>query len=284
MNRVLHQARAGDVLQPRGADRSATLPSEQPEPAGRRGKDHKTYETHTVRKIAAVCEYCASHAAIGVVTGEFGVGKSQAVRIWRSDRGREVDCLVFELTEFTAGSKTDFIRNLAELLGLETPPGSQMGARMFEAVCDRLREAPALIVVDQAEMARPRIFQCLRQIWDRTHEDGVGVVILAAPVLMTRMIRTRSDDLGALSSRVGIWEQLPGLALEEMAAILKQEGIGELDDDAFRFWWQSVNGSIRRLMWSVALLKERHHGKITKKTLQGVAASLWGMQVRIDAT
>ena len=109
-------------------------------------------------------------------------------------------------------------------------------------------------------------------------------MILAAPVLMTRMIRTRSDDLGALSSRVGIWEQLPGLEVEEMAAILKQEGIGELDEDAFRFWWQSVNGSIRRLIWSIALLKERHHGKITKKTLQGVAASLWGMQVRTDAT
>jgi len=242
------------------------------------------YETQAVRRVAEVLDYCAQNATIGVITGEFGSGKTEAVRIWRANRGRKVDALVFEFDEFSASSKPDFTVALAALLGIETVPGTHAGGRMFRAVCDRLCEHQLLMIFDQCEAVRTRVVNIIRQLWDRSHESGVGVVILAAPVLMTRMLRSRVDDLGALSSRVGIWEQLPGLTKEEMAAILKAEGVAELDDDAFHLWWQSTNGSMRRLMRSIELLKSKHQDKrITTKTIAGVASKLWGMRARVEA-
>jgi DNA transposition AAA+ family ATPase len=279
MRRVLTQAKAGDILQP-GGSHAIVVASEQARSNRRVVKHHNTYETQTVQKIAEVCEYAAENARIGVITADFGVGKTEAIRLWRAGRGRKANCIIFEFDEFSSANKVDFVRQLGDMLGLTTPSGSQSGGRVFRMVCDHLREEPCLLVFDQCEMARTRIFQIIRQIWDRTHEAGVGVVILSAPVLMTRMLGTRVADLGALTSRVGIWAPLAGFTRSEMTAIVKQEGLGELDEETFDMWWRATGGSMRRLMRSIELLQAKHEGrKITTKTIAGVAGHLWGMQV-----
>jgi hypothetical protein len=147
-------------------------------------------------------------------------------------------------------------------------------------VCQALRERPCLLIFDQCEVVRVRIFQVIRQLHDRTHQAGVGVVLLAAPVLMSRMLGSRMADLGALTSRVGIWAPLGGLTKSEMAAIVRQEGVGEVDDSAFEVWFRATGGSMRRLMRSLDLLKAKHAGKrISERTIAGVAGSLWGMHL-----
>jgi DNA transposition AAA+ family ATPase len=50
----------------------------------------KFYETQTARRIGEILDFCAEHAAIGVCTAAFGVGKTEAVREWRRRRGRGV--------------------------------------------------------------------------------------------------------------------------------------------------------------------------------------------------
>ena len=67
-------------------------------------------------------------------------------------------------------------------------------------MCEKLRESPALLVFDQCEVARARILQVVRQIHDRTAEAGVGVVLLAAPILLARL--SKISDYGALASRI----------------------------------------------------------------------------------
>ena len=68
-----------------------------------------------------------------------------------------------------------------------------------------------------------------------------------------------------------------------MASIIKQEGISEIDDPAFALWYQATAGSMRRLMRSLELLQAKHAGKrITEKTIAGVAAHLWGMNVGVE--
>jgi RPA family protein len=67
----------------------------------------------------------------------------------------------------------------------------------------------------------------------------------------------------------------------EMAAILRLEGITDIDEAAFDLWWKATNGSMRRLMRAVDLVKSKHQGKrITEKTVAGVASHLWGMHVK----
>ena len=129
---------------------------------------------------------------------------------------------------------------------------------------------------------RARVAQIARQIHDRTHDAGVGMVLLAAPVLMERLQASRISDLAALSSRVGMWVQLRGLSESEMAAILKAERITTVDEAAFRTWYRAVGGSMRRLMASVDLIQAKHAAKpITEKTLAGVAAYLWGLNIGV---
>ena len=69
-----------------------------------------------------------------------------------------------------------------------------------------------------------------------------------------------------------------GLTRAEMAAIIRAEGISDVEEAAFDFWVKMTGGSIRRLMRTIRLLQTRHAGRrITEKTLVGVAGHLWGV-------
>ncbi len=280
LRRALAQARAGDILPP-GGTKALVVAEQYQSRVERMPKRRQFYETSMVQRVGEVLDYCAENAAIGVCTAGFGAGKTEAVRAWRQGRGRRVESLVFEFDEFSASSKVDCVQQLARAFGVPVTPGSQFAGRLFREVCDHLRENPCLLIFDQAETVRARVFQVIRQCWDRTHDAGVGVVILAAPILLSRLNRSGMEDLGALTSRVGIWAPLTGVTRAEMAAIVKREGIADVDEDAFHAWWTRTGGSMRRLMATIDLLKARHAGRrVTEKTIQGVAGHLWGMSIR----
>ena len=104
--------------------------------------------------------------------------------------------------------------------------------------------------------------------------------MLAAPLLIQKLHAGRMKDIGALTSRVGIWGALQGISREEVAFILKQEGISKIEDAAFDMLCRAIGGSMRRLMAVTDLLAAKHGDKIvTERTIEGVAANLWGMQV-----
>jgi hypothetical protein len=105
-------------------------------------------------------------------------------------------------------------------------------------------------------------------------------VLLGSPLLVERMRGTRMKDVGALTSRVGIWAALRGVQREEAADIVRKEGVSQIDDPAFNLLWQVTGGSMRRLMAVTDLLTSKHSGKpVTEKTLEGVAGMLWGLSI-----
>jgi hypothetical protein len=200
MARVAELAEAGEILAPGGRPETVVLTEDTNERVVRIARRGNFYETQLVRRVAEVCDHCASAAAIGVVTSGFGNGKTEAVAAWRRKTAGKVESLVFEFDEYIATNKTDFICTLGRTLGATTVSGSQNGGRAFRDVCEKLRESPALLVFDQCEVARARILQVVRQIHDRTAEAGVGVVLLAAPILLARL--SKISDYGALASRI----------------------------------------------------------------------------------
>ncbi len=265
---------AGEILVPSGRPEAVVLSEDTQKQVRHVAHQGTFYETATVRRVAEVCDYCAERAAIGLVTGTFGIGKSEACRAWRRKTAGKVDSLLLEINEFSGCDKVAFVGALGKMLGAEKTTGHQNGNAIFEDACERLRASPTLICVDQGECGRPRVMQALRQLHDRTADVGVGVVILAAPILLSRL--SKMPDLGALASRVGIFAPLSGLTKSEMAAIVKQEGITDIDDAAFDLWWRQTAGSMRRLMRAIALMKAKHVGKrITERTVVGVASHLW---------
>jgi DNA transposition AAA+ family ATPase len=280
MRRVIAQAKAGDILAPRGAPESVYLTEDATRRVRKVARRGKFYETQTVKRIAETLDYCAEECAIGVITADFGVGKTEAVKDWRRRTAGKIESVVFEFDEFSSTNKVDFVRVMARQFGIADQVGSQNGGLVFRELCEYLRENPCLLIFDQCETLRPRVCQVIRQLHDRTHDAGVGVVMLAAPILLARLMAGKMVDLGALTSRVGIWAALSGLTKAEMATIVKQEGFEDVDAAAFDLWWKACAGSMRRLMRSLDLLRAKHAGKrIGEKTVVGVAAHLWGMNV-----
>jgi hypothetical protein len=280
IERVISQVRAGDILQPGGSQQVRVFLETGERRERRIVRRNTFYETETSRRIFDVLDYVSAHCAIGCITSSFGNGKTEAVKEWRRRTAGKIESIFFEFDSFSSCNKVDFIRALGRMFGIECALGSFNGGLVFRELCDHLREHPVVLCFDQAEMVRPRICQCIREIWDRTASAGVGVVILAAPILLTRLSNgRRMADLGALSSRIGVWAPLAGISRDEMASIVKQEGVADVDAEAFDLWWQATGGSMRRLLRAIDLLKAKHAGKpVTTKTIEGLAGFLWGMQ------
>lgn len=283
VRKVLGAARSGEVLAPNGDGNALVVTEDHAAPVRRVAKRSNFYTTQTVKRVAEVLEFVIENCSIGVITGAFGLGKTEAVNAWRRTAGRNTETLYFEFDEFSSCNKVDFIQAIARMLGVRIVIGEQNGGKVFRDVCEHLREHPCLLIFDQCETVRVRICQVIRQIWDRTHDAGVAVVLLAAPILMQRLTGSRAADLGALTSRVGVWAPLAGLSKQEMAAIVRQEGITDVDEAAFDLWWRATGGSMRRLMRAIDLLKAKHAGKrVTARTISGMAGHLWGLNIATE--
>jgi DNA transposition AAA+ family ATPase len=268
LQRVLHLVKRGEILRPAQDEGSVSGP-----------RARAFYVTENVRKISQVLTFCAENAKIGVISGEYGLGKTEAIQFWRTHAGLNVPNLNFQFSEFTSRNIVDFIGQLGELFDLPSNRARGRGGKIFRQICDSLCEDPLLLVFDQAEAVAPRVLQVVRELWDCTRHAGVGVAVLGSPLLIERMRDTRMRDVGALASRVGIWAALRGISREEAADIIRQEGIRDIDEAAFSLLWRATGGSMRRLMAMTDVLAAKHAGKaVTEKTLAGVAGHLWGIE------
>ena len=253
--------------------------------AGRRAsrrpaqRQRRTYEIEMMRRVWSAIDLCVENDSLGLITADFGTGKTHAAQAWRA-RNLDLESTYFEFDDFTATSKYDFISALASHLGVDDRVTQYTATRAFQAIVNRLRNEPAALIFDQCEMVRVRVLQIIRQLWDRTHDEGTAVVLLSAPQLLHRLERGRAGDLGALRSRIGAWVQLHGVRREEMAGILKAEGLTTVNDAAFDLWYRAINGSMRHLMESIDLLVARHKGKkIGQRTVIDVCRSLMGISI-----
>ena len=280
MERFLARVRRGEV---RGKQQESVVPITAGRRVTRRPAQRKrrTYETEVMRQVWSIIDLSVENASLSMITADNGTGKTQAAKAWRA-RNRNIESICFEFDDFTASSKFEFLSALASQLGLDDRITQYTATRAFRAIVNKLREDPVVLIFDQCEMVRVRVLQIIRQIWDRTCEEGVAVVLLATPQLLSRLERGRAGDLGALRSRIGVWVQLHGVQREEMAAILKAEGLTTVSEAAFDLWYRAVNGSIRHLMESVDLLVSRHEGKlIGPRTIVGVCRRLMGITIPV---
>ena len=156
MRRVIELARAGEILQPGGARQSLVVAENERRRVRRVAQQGTFYETQTVQRIAEVLDYCAEHSAIGVVTADFGVGKTEAVKAWQR-KHHGVECTVFEFDEFASTNKVDFVRCLAGMYGIQSNLGSQNAGIVFRKLCEVIRQNPGfacLRPVRNSEAAR----------------------------------------------------------------------------------------------------------------------------------
>jgi hypothetical protein len=234
------------------------------------------YELATPRAIWDVLDYALEHESIGLVIANYGVGKTEAVARWMAKHRDEA--VSIEVISLMGGHRVEFLRAIAEASAL---PNSGSALALFKRIVAELRATPRLIVLDQAESLTPRVFAVVRELWDAVRLAGSNFAVLAAPDLWLRMHGSRSQQLGAIRSRTWPTAVLSGFTREEMAYVVRQEGISEVDDEAFTLWHKAAGGSMRTLLASIDLIRTKHAGrKVTEKTIAGVAGFLWGMKGR----
>ena len=79
--RVLEMARAGDILAPGGGSaKSLTLSEDHGRGVRAVEKGSRLYQRSTAEQTAEVFEYRAENCAIGIVSADFGFGKTKSVR------------------------------------------------------------------------------------------------------------------------------------------------------------------------------------------------------------
>ncbi len=276
--RIRQLIESGEILRPEAS--ALTVQRDSAMSAARRSRPRRRdlYKTENVAKIAQVLDYCAENAAIGVVTADYGVGKTTAVQHWRLNTGLTTPNCYFEFDEFSRCNINDCLHLLAELVGAQT--GRRRGADTMRSVTRYLCDSPMLIICDQCETVKPRVLQMIRQIWDGSRHAGTGIVLLSSPLLAERLhAPTLKKEIGALTSRVGVWAQLQGVDKAEASGILQQEGVKDIEPAALDLLLRMSQGSMRRLMAAIDLLIAKHSGKrVTERTIEGVASNLWGMQ------
>ncbi len=274
---VLQRVEIGDILR---ADEAPVILTESRGNAKSLRRQRDFYETEAVRQVSKVLAYCAQNAVIGVVTGEYGAGKTEAVQYWQRTTVHDGDHLVFEFDEFSAKGVVDFVEALSDRLGVPYVGGIRHGGKTMRGVVARLKAEPMLLIFDQCEAVDARVFQVIRQIWDHTHEAGVGLILLASPLLMQRLHAGRMRDIGALNSRVAVWVALRGVSRAETAEILQKEGVESITPAAFDLLWRGIAGSMRRLMAVSSMLVQKHGNKpVTERTIEDVAMNLWGLNL-----
>ena len=163
---------------------------EKRSPKRRAGRGRTFYETEMVKRGGSAIDYAVEHSAIVLISAGFGAGKTEATKLWRQSHW-EIDSALFEFDTFTSSHIYEFLGALAAQLGMDADAYYHNSGKVFRMVVERLREQPTVLIFDQCEMVRVRILQLVRQIWDQTKEDGVAVVLLAAPQLYHRLERGR---------------------------------------------------------------------------------------------
>jgi hypothetical protein len=277
VERVVRLVESGQLLRPGGdalteADYAARPRRVRSAECGVRN----FYELATPRAIWDVLDYALEHESIGMIVANYGVGKTEAVTRWLAKHRDEA--VSIEVISLMGGHRLEFLRAIAGELGLETG-GTSMA--LFRRIVADLRATPRLIILDQAESLTPRVFGLVRELWDAVRLAGANFAVLAAPDLWLRMHGSRSQQLGAIRSRIWPTAVLSGFTRDEMAYVVKQEGITEVADEAFVTWYKAVGGSMRTLLASIDLIRSKHAGrKITEKTIADLAGFLWGMKGR----
>jgi len=191
-------------------------------------------DTKVSRQVFEVCRFCQIYGEIGVVYGEAGIGKTEALREYvrrnpdtifvEADLGYTTKVLIREIHKATGGDGYGGIHE------------------MFVDIVHRLKNSGRLIIVDEAEHLPRRALDLLRRIYDKAE---VGIVLVGLPVLIEN-IRGRKRDFAQLYSRVGIACRLEGNSADDTRKLV--ESYIPNGNGIYKVFHREAKGNMRSLV------------------------------------
>lgn len=154
------------------------------------GGDLPFCATSIARRVHQVARICQGDGVIGLVVGDSGIGKTYAVREYRTQHPETI-----VVDAFHHYRTKDVMADLHRAVGLSGEGATQ---KMFRDVVDRLRDSGRLIIVDESEHLNLTTLDMLRRIHDFA---GVGVLYVGLP-RFREDLRSKPGDYEYIKNRV----------------------------------------------------------------------------------
>lgn len=198
----------------------------------KRTLDYSVFDTPVTEEFAAFVTMCQSLNAIGLYTGNAGIGKTCAIR-----RFCAKNPLAIHITITPWQNTRDDVVNL--LWRKFDTRGWDGNSKRWEWMARRLAAQEAVLIVDEAQMLTMSALQALRGINDLTETP---IILAGNPSIIARL---RSDD--QLFSRV----------LQRRDATLPDAAVGPIVEKILRREMPEHSSELRRMARKVA--RERGH-------------------------
>lgn len=218
--------------------------------------------TRNARRIFEVAQICHLQGEIGVVYGEAGVGKTEAVREYA--RQNKSVILIEVDPSFSAAA---MVKSIHRSLGEDGKGGI---FELFETVVRQLSATGRMVIVDQAELLPHRALELLRAINDKA---GVGVLMLGMPVLRANIVG-RQGEFAQLYSRVGLAIRLAAWDKDDVKSVVEQ-AIPSSNTIHAEFFKHSQNGrKLNKLIKRTIMVARNNNVGITPDTVNTAAKFL----------
>ncbi|MBL7997454.1 MAG: AAA family ATPase [Candidatus Kapabacteria bacterium] len=167
-------------------------------------------KTRVASAVREVCKIAHLDGEIGVITGDAGLGKTEAVKDYAKNNEGVV------LIEADLGySARNLFQEIHRRIGLDGAGGIR---KLFSDIVDKLSDTGWVIIVDEAEHLPYKALELIRRIHDKA---GVGLVLVGMPRLIANL-RGKQGEYKQLYSRVGVYRQLDKLELADVERLVVQ--------------------------------------------------------------
>lgn len=189
--------------------------------------------TSVVKKVFEVARICHLDGEIGVLYGNAGIGKTEAVKEYAR---RNTDVILVE-ADLGYTAKVLF-QELNKKLGMD---GRGSIHDLFDDVVMKLKDSGRLIIVDEAEHLPYRALELLRRVYDKA---GVGILLVGMPRLIANL-RGKKGEYAQLYSRVGVASKLDELKESDVDAIVSSVIPGS--NGTYKVYYECSKGNTRVL-------------------------------------
>ena len=177
---------------------------------------HGLCQTRGFASIQKVLQLTWQCREMAVITGNSGVGKTEAVKYY---------CMLNDHAVYVVMNKAIAARELLDqiLFALgEASPGGSLNDRLT-ALKRSLQRHSRMIIVDEADLLQVRHLEILRAIYDSGY---CAMVLIGLPRLLMLLTRgqTQRENLAQLYSRVGFRRDIMPPRKEDIEMIVKKHG------------------------------------------------------------
>ncbi len=213
--------------------------------------------TRSYTEGLGMCKFAQENAAIAVITGKPGTGKTTIVKTLKSVLPNPVCIEAWPMMRLG-----DLLNDIADGIGIRLSGSQTNKVRQIERA---LKGTNTTLVVDEAEMLRKwdnDKLEVLRKIWDHT---GISLIMLGTPMLLSIVSRMNTTQL----SRRMFSVKLSGATAKEVREALNAYAIApDAADELARIAADTDRGGMGT--WALLMqlcIKTAKGGEITMELL-----------------